>query len=302
MLLDSVRSLLGRHVLPSPSEASQPSAQPVTAATANLAEDDDPVWPSARVGVVDRLWGEGFLYPGGAEETLRLAKPLGLSPASSLLLLGAGGGGPTCCIANSLGVWVSGYEENVRLAALANERNLRAGLTRRAQVETWNPRSPQFALHYYHHAIAIEALRGAPPQPMLAAVSLALKPSGQFVLLDTVADLPLDPGDPLVATWARLERRPADAPTELAISETLARLGFDVRIVEDVSRRHLQFAIAGWRDVVKALAATQSSRRYVAHLVSEAELWMARLRLMRAGRLRLVRWHAIARAGASPRA
>jgi hypothetical protein len=30
-------------------------------------------------------------------------------------------------------------------------------------------------------------------------------------------------------------------------------------------------------------------------IISEAELWMARVRLMRAGKLRLVRWHAMGR-------
>lgn len=298
MLLDSVRQLLGWHSPPAvvaqpadvPAVVPPPSAPP---------EDDDPVWPSARISAAEMLWGEGYLFPGGADFTLRLAKPLCLSPASSLLLLGAGSGGPTCCIANTLGVWVSGYEENARLAALANERSTRAGLARRAQVEVWNPHTPQFALHYFHHAIAIEPLHGAPAQPTLAAVSLALKPGGQFVLVETVADLPLDPADPAVATWARLERRPADAPRELAISKTLARLGFDVRIVEDMTRCHLQLAMEGWQNTVRAMADARPAARLLAHVVDEAELWMARFRLMQAGRLRLVRWHAIGRGGAA---
>ena len=69
---------------------------------AALAEDDDPVWPSARIGVAEALWGEGFLFPGGGAEVLRLAKPLGLSAASSLLLIGAGSGGPPRCIAERI--------------------------------------------------------------------------------------------------------------------------------------------------------------------------------------------------------
>jgi hypothetical protein len=85
--LDSVRNLLWKHhpaaVSGPPPVLPVPSLIPET----ELSEDDDPVWPSARIGVVEALWGEGFLFPGGREETLRLAKPLGLSDASSLLLL-----------------------------------------------------------------------------------------------------------------------------------------------------------------------------------------------------------------------
>ena len=87
------------------------------------------------------------------------AAPLGLSAASSLLLIGAGSGGPPRCIAAEFGVWVTGYEANPRLVALANERSQRAGLGRRAQVESWDPLPPKFPRRYFHHGMAIEPLR-----------------------------------------------------------------------------------------------------------------------------------------------
>jgi SAM-dependent methyltransferase len=297
MLLDSVRNLFGRRAAsvdaPAPHSIGALSQVPA----APLAEDDDPIWPSARIGVAEALWGEGFLFPGGAAETLRLVTPLGLSEASSLLLVGAGSGGAPRSIAADLGVWVTGYEANPRLVALANERSLRAGLGRRAQVEPWDPLAPRFPLHYFHQGMAIEPLHGEKPEPALAAVSLALKPGGQFVLLEIVADLPLDPADATVAAWARLDHRSATVPSELGITRVLGRLGFDVRIVEDVSRRHLKYAVTGWRDAVKVMEGTRPTLRQLALVVHEAELWLARFRLMRAGKLRLVRWHAIGRGG-----
>src|SRR5580704_164142 len=68
------------------------------------------LWNRDRIAVAASLWGEGFTFPDGQQETLRLAKPLGLSNATSLLLLGAGAGGPACCIAAELGGWVTGFE------------------------------------------------------------------------------------------------------------------------------------------------------------------------------------------------
>ncbi len=95
MLLDSVRKLLGW--LAPPADASLPAAEPTASPVPDpeLADDDDPVWPSARIGVAEALWGQGFLFPGGGAEVLRLTAPLGLSAASSLLLIGAGSGGPS---------------------------------------------------------------------------------------------------------------------------------------------------------------------------------------------------------------
>ena len=67
------------------------------------------------IATVEALWGEGYIVPGGEAETLRLAKPMGLSAASSLILVGAGTGGPARSIASNLGVWVTGFEANERL-------------------------------------------------------------------------------------------------------------------------------------------------------------------------------------------
>jgi SAM-dependent methyltransferase len=293
MLLGSLLNL--RWWRPPVTEALRAAAEPSPVPIATLAEDDDPVWPSARIGVVERLWGEGFLFPGGGDEVLRLAKPLGLSAASSLLLVGAGVGGPPRLIASEFGVWVTGYEANPRLVELANERSRRAGLGRRAQVEQWDPDVPKFPRRYFHHGIVIDALRVADPEALLHAISLALKPGGQLVLLETVSDLPLDRAEPIVGTWARLDHRGPEVPSELGVTTVLGRLGFDVRIVEDVSRREMEEAVQGWQRAVKGWAQMHPSLRQVTVVVREAELWLARFRLMRAGRLRLVRWHAMVR-------
>ena len=294
MPFDSMRNLLGWR---SPLlEASPPAVDlmPSRISDVGLADDDDPIWPSARISVAEALWGEGFLFPGGGEEVLRLATPLGLSAALRLLLIGAGNGGASRRIVEAFGVSVIGYEANARLMGLANERRQQAGLGRRARVEPWSPLAPKFPPRYFHHCMAIEAMRDTRPEPLLAAASKALKPGGQLVLLETISDLPLDPANPMVAAWAKLDRRRAELPTELAITGVLGRLGFDVRIVEDVSRREMKNAIQGWRAAVQAMAGVRPTLRQIAVVVREAELWLARLHLMRAGRLRLVRWHAVA--------
>lgn len=299
MLPDSVRNLLRRHWAAAEASPSVPEpALPVVADT-TLAIDDDPVWPSGRIACAEALWGEGFLFPGGREETLRLAAPLGLSAASSLLLLGAGTGGASRCITTQWGISVTGYETNSRLVAVANERNLCAGIGRSTLIEPWEPTASNFPVGHFHHAIAIEALRGAPLEPVLGAVAAALKPGGQFALMETVADLPLDPLEPTVLTWSTLAHQPASLPTELGITKILGQLGFDVRIVEDVSQRHMRHAVRGWHEMVRRMSQSRPTLPQTALVVREAEMWLARARLLRSRRLRLVRWHAIGRGASS---
>jgi hypothetical protein len=295
MLLDSVRKLLGRQPPPVVMRVPRTSGAASVAVTTALPDDDDPIWPTARIAVAEKLWGPGFLFPGGEDETIRLATPIGLSAASSLLLLGAGCGGPTRAIIAAFGVWVGGYEANPRLVTLANDRNARSGGGRRGQVEPWDPGAPKFPPHYYHHGMALEPLSGSDPEATLAAVATALKPGAHLVLVETVADLPLDPADAQIATWARLAHRGADLPSELTITRLLASLGFDVRIVEDVTHRHMHHALQGWLTAVEAMGSMAPPLRQTAVMVREAELWLLRLKLMQTGKLRMVRWHSIGR-------
>lgn len=295
MLLGGMRNWLGKPSVADPGSESAPFALTADNPAPSAAADPNPAWTTARIEVAAQLWGEGFVFPGGEEETLRLAGPLCLSAASSLLLLGCGPGGPARSIATRFGVWVSGFEADAHLAAAGAMLCARAGLGRRAQVETWDPAHPRFAPRYYHHALLLDAIRGSAPEAVLGALVLSLRPGGQVTLAQTVVEAPLDPVDPNVARWAELEGRSPDLPTEAAISRILARLGFDIRVVEDISQRHIMETVRGWHLAVRAMRTDKPTAARAALLVREAELWLLRSRLIRASQLRLVRWHAISR-------
>src|SRR6185437_11598782 len=155
MLLESVRSWLGGGS-PAPGTGPPFPGEVDDAREMDLPAKPEGPRPAARIEVCEQIWGEGFLLPGGGEEVMRLAKPLGLTSAASLLLVGAGSGGAPRVIASQLGVWVSGFESDPDLAALAMERCTRARLGRRATVEMWYPQAPSFRIQAYHHGLALE--------------------------------------------------------------------------------------------------------------------------------------------------
>jgi len=253
-------------------------------------------WSQARLQVAESLWGEGFVSPVGADEVMRLARPLGLSAASSLLLLGEQPSRSARSGAEQFDAWVSGYEANPALAALAGRR-LEHGTDKRATVQTWNPAAPLFRHQGFHHAMSLDAIRDACVEDVLGAIVLAVRPGGQIVLLETIADTSFNAADPAVAEWCRLEQREARLPTQAGIDRIFHHLGCDVNVMEDVSKRHVQDAIAGWLRLVQALAKDRPDPARAALVVAEAELWLRRLRLVQAGMLRLARWHASRRLG-----
>jgi SAM-dependent methyltransferase len=254
-------------------------------------------WSTARLAVTDQLWGPGFTVPGGEIETLRLVRPLGLSSASSLLLVGVGGGGAASSIVRNTGAWVVGLEAESVLLKRAQALMKAGQFGKRASIEAWDPEHPKFAQKRHHHCLALEPLRsGDRPEPILDGLSQALKPGGQLVLTELVADTPLGTNDASVSRWARLERRKLAAiPTANAVTRMLARVGFDVRIVEDISDRHKHNAMIGWRVAVREVAEQKPTPMVAAQLVAEAEMWLLRVRLLREKRLKMMRWHAMGR-------
>ncbi len=253
-----------------------------------------PRWDRARVSAVQALWGAGFTSPGGAPETLRLASPLGLNQNVKLLLVGGGLGGPAEAIAGSYGTWVDSMEADPELAAIAEQRRPAHEAGSRIKIAGWNREQPCFRHRSAHHAMALESLRGAKLGPLLDGLAAALRPHGQIVLTELVAETPAPDNDREFAAWCRLENRGPDMPSLNAVNTALTSRHFDLRVVEDVSDRHVSATLAGWRSAVKAMAAgPRPEAAEAAILVTEAELWLLRIRLMRRFGFRLLRWHAI---------
>lgn len=285
MRLLDLRHLLGRSVAPPPSLVEPPVADPDTLSGAGA-------WTRQRLRMAEELWGEGFLCPGGGGEVRRLAVPLGLSASAALLLLGAGAGGPALLLAGELGVWVEGRESDPYLAAIAARRVQRAGvaLAKRAAVASWDPRHPGFGRNGFDLALTLDVLRTGRPEDILGALTLAVKSGGRIALAETVAPVPLDPADPAAAAWLRLDRREPPLPDPARVTRTLERLGFVIHAAEDISTRHMRQAVSGWRRRLRDLRAEHPDAAHAAVLVAEAELWLRRVRLMRAGRIRMMRW------------
>lgn len=283
-------------------ELAAPDGAPLHSPTAETVGPPNP-WPPDRLAVTNHLWGDGFILPGGEIETMRLTYPLGLSSAASLMLVGVGGGGPACCIAKNLGAWVTAYEVEDGLIEQARALLKASAMSRKATVERWNPQRPDFPARHFHHCVAIEPLRcGGEPAHVMDSLAQALKVGGQLVMAELCADAPLDAGDAATSRWSRIDHRPL--PTILpptAITRMLRRVGFDVRVAEDISRRHIENVLIGWRVAVRHLRQHKPDPLLAARLVAEAELWLLRVRLLRQERLRMVRWHAISTATAPHR-
>ena len=85
MLTSAVRLLFGN---PASAAVDQPAVAPENVPEAPERPRPSTIWPASRLALNNHLWGDGFIFPGGEAETLRLVRPLGASAAASLLLVG----------------------------------------------------------------------------------------------------------------------------------------------------------------------------------------------------------------------
>ncbi len=295
MGLSALRNWFGRAPIP-PSMLHAPTESRARSSADHSGAIPDSHWTQARIAIASTLWGAGFQLPGGEIETMRLVKPMPLATASDLLLLGAGGGGVAETLAVRLGVTVFGFEADPALVAAASAHLRGNKLARRASVSLWDPAEPELGTQAYHNCFALEPLRGLKMEPLLSAVTDSLKSGGQMILMETVADSALSTREEDVARWASIEQRQPDSlPTEIAITRVLGRLGYEVRAVEDVSQRHVQQALLGWRTLAREIRMKRPEGEDAAALIAEGERWSTRLRLFSDARLRLVRWHVVGR-------
>lgn len=272
----------------SPPPASRPAAAPTPPPAADASPSPgSPGLMAQRRAWADRLWGEALPVPGGAAEVLRLATLLPLAPEHTLLLAGLGARVAGEVVAGARGCFVSAHDI-LPLPAAAG----RHGTTRRVTAARFAPAEAGFRTGYHQHALLLEPFRaGGTPAGLIRATAAALRRGGQLVLLELVA--PADQRVAAEARWLTSEMRAAP-PAEAAVTAALAAAGFEVHVLEDAAPRHRRAVLDGWSALLAALRAEPRppAPPEAAALVAEAEAWLLRLRLLRDGRLRLLRWHA----------
>ena len=277
---------------PRPEASSEASPTPSTEAARNEVKVKLD-WPPARLALVQQLWGAGFIFPGGETETLRLTRPLGVTSAASLLIVGVGGGGPATAVTTNLGAYVTAMDCDRSLLAAARQLVNKSQLAKKITIKGWDPDKPDFAARSHHHCLAFEPFHGACPEPIVHGLARALRPGGHMVITELTAPEPLNPNDAIIRRWGELERRdPIDVLAPVTVTRMLGRVGLDVRVAEDMSQRHLEHAMLGWRVLLRDLNG-KPNRQEAVSMVAEAELWLLRRRLIREGRLQMMRWHAI---------
>lgn len=249
-----------------------------------------PLWTATRIEVTERLWGDGFSTPGGAEHITYLVKPMGLNPAMSALDLAAGLGGATRIMAGQFGCWVTGLEASPLLAKAGMERTRMAGLDKRAPVESFDPEC--FAFPKRVDAVLFkEGLFCVRDKDQLFdGIEAALKPRGHLLITDYIAGP--QPRRDALAAWADREPVEPNLWSLEQMQNAFAQRNLDLRIAEDISDAHRHLILVALQNFTQYLEQFSLSQETKLAVMDEIELWARRVKALDGG-LRCYRFYAL---------
>lgn len=252
----------------------------------------DPVWPRAKVEVSQRVFGRGFVTPGGAEQIIDAAKSLGLDPVQSVLDLTMRLGGEDAAIAGKYGVWVTGYERNPALFEISGLVLPTIPAGDQVRPSFYDPETVELPRKKFDVVLSNENMHCVQDRvALIAKIYESLKDWGQFLMSDFVLPDEKPPSERLMK-WLQNRGEPVTLWTKEQYEVALANQTFDVRFVKEESEdyehriRHDFAAFVETLNADKVVTETPVAR---AALVDLAEDWSRLASLLQKGELQLVR-------------
>ncbi len=137
------------------------------------------------VAMLQVIWGEGFLSPGGPEEVARLIADTDLKGAS-ILDIGCGAGGIDLALVRQHGAgYVTGLDVEDTVLARARELIVRAEQTRRIGLVKAAPGPLPFPPGVFDVVFSKDSLvHISDKQALMAEVFRVLRPGGRFIASD----------------------------------------------------------------------------------------------------------------------
>ncbi len=240
------------------------------------------LWHALPGEISEKMWGTGYVTPGGKAVADLLIKPLGLTKDMNVLDLSAGLGGPMRDTAEEYGAYFTGLEPDPEVAARGMEMSRRAGKSRHAPVEHYTPQTFTVS-RAYDCILAREVFYRVADKPaFFKALADCAKPKAQLAFTDYILDAE-HRDKPAVKAWQAFEANAM--PLGLVeMAEAWAKAGFNLRVNEDLTGFYEKEVLKGLKRLVQAVhAELKPDAETKKSLLRRIETWSHRLAAMEQG-------------------
>lgn len=179
------------------------------------------------IGMLEAVWGEGFLSPGGAEEVARLVGDTDFA-GRSVLDIGCGAGGIDIALVGNHGAgYVCGIDVEDTVLARARTLIARAGLGQRIGCLKVAPGPLPFPPATFDIVFSKDSIVHIPDKAaLMAEVFRVLKPGGRFVASDWLIGTD-GPPSPQMADYIAAEGLDFGMASPGRYREAMERAGFE---------------------------------------------------------------------------
>ncbi|MEI6556828.1 MAG: methyltransferase domain-containing protein [Rhodospirillaceae bacterium] len=241
--------------------------------------------------MAEKIWGAGFVLPGGIELITTLTKPLGLNPAMTVLELGSGLGGSTRCMASQNGCWVTGLEASPFLAEQGMLRSTKAGLGKQAPIEVYDPENLKYGKRVDVVFAKDVFYTIKDKSKLFDRIEAILKPRGQFLFTDYVVD-PDKRNSRSIVSWCDREPLEPQLWTLQGALDAFTQCNLDLRVHEDITAAHRLQILAAIKSLTEHLEKHYLDKETKINVIDEVETWAQRVAALGAG-LKCYRFYAL---------
>lgn len=234
------------------------------------------------------VWGDGFLSPGGPEEVARILEGSDIRGAR-ILDVGCGLGAVDVLLVREHGAAkVTGIDLEPDLLAKARQRVARAGLTGRIELLQVTPGPLRFDPESFDVVFSKDSIVQIPDKPALyAEICRVLVPGGRFIAGDWLRGGD-GPYSPEMLEYFRLEGITYNLASAEASAAALAATGFSEIVIRDrnawylgLAERELAALAGEWQPMLRERLGPERAAHFVTN-------WEQLVLVLRRGELRPV--------------
>jgi 2-polyprenyl-3-methyl-5-hydroxy-6-metoxy-1,4-benzoquinol methylase len=245
-------------------------------------------WHAVPGELAEKMWGAGYVLPGGDALCEQLIQPLGLAKDMTVLDLSAGLGGLMRKIV-ATGATVTGLEADATIAARGMQLSL---ATRTAQTTPIAPYDPATfsATGLYDRIVARELFYLIADKPaFFKAISASAKPKAQIAFTDYIVD-PEHKTQTAITAWQGAEKKAA--PIGLVeMAEIWSKAGFTLSVHDDMSALYKKEIVVGLKRLALFLGTAAYPDKETKHaLLEQMQIWVHRMAALEQG-MKFYRFH-----------
>lgn len=249
-------------------------------------------WSPENILMIQQLWGEGFIEPGGPAFAKKLLTPLKFDPANTLLDLSAGLGGISCILAKEHNLWLDAMEPCQELANAGQQFASRSGMASKVPINYVDFENLVLPEQKYDQIFSREALFMVENKKnIFRQIGKSLKNRGQVLIIDYML---ADNNNPQsVKKWIDSEIDKPHPWTLELYQTALSHYGVSIWSTHDLSEEYFEHIHDGWQAMVDKVSSGEFNRKSIDLLMREGEIWLNRALAIEAGDLTVQRIHGV---------